>query len=173
MNPVAAVFTVLGLGVWALLMPRYDWPSLLLGAPAVWAGWVTFRLVSTFSVVVPAAEGLRWILGVGGYLFVQVPADIARSTISVFREVSRPHLHIRPAIVAVPIPHASREALMLLAYGICLTPGEQVVEIDEARRILYIHAMKVPDPDRFRAGVVAVFDRYLRTPVGGSAEERE
>lgn len=164
MNPVAMSFAAAGLGIWILLMPRHDWPSLAIGLPAVWAAWWAFRRVATFETAVPASQGARWLVGVGGYLLFHVPADIVRSTMSVFREVLRSRLDIRPAIVAIPLPEASPEALMLLAYGICLTPGEQVVEIDEQGRILYVHCLSVPDPERFRAQVVAVFERYLRSP---------
>lgn len=173
MNLLAIVFAAAGLAIWALLMPRYDWPSLMLGVPAIWVAWRAFTWFATFRVSIPAARGLRSLLGIGGYLFVHVPADIVRSTVAVLVEVLSPSPRIRPAIVAVSIPQASPEALMVLAYGICLTPGEQVVEIDEDRRILYVHSMYVPDPERFRTGVVAVFDRYLRALASGRIPEEE
>lgn len=161
MNAAIVVFVLVGLGLWTLLVPVAGPAQMLLGVPAIGAAWIVFMRLATFETRVPGRHAAAWIRGVAGYLLFHVPIDISRATFRVFREVLRPHIHIRPAIVAVPLPGASPGILMLMAYGICLTPGEQAVEIDEERRILYVHGLFVPDPDRFRAGVAGVYERYF------------
>ncbi len=162
MNVATLVFCLIGLGLWALLIPSAAAAHLLLGVPAILAAWAVFVRLATFETRVPWRLAAAWARGVGGYLLLYIPIEISRATFRVFREVLRPHLHIRPAIVAVHLPDAPPEILTLLAYGICLTPGEQAVEIDEKRRVLYVHGLFVPDPDHFRAEVTKVYERYFR-----------
>jgi len=161
-NVAPMVFCLIGLALWALLVPEVTPASLAVGVPAILAAWAAFRRLATFDTCIPWRRAVAWIRAVAGYLVLHVPVDITRATFRVFREVLRPDLHIRPAIVAVPLPGAPPEILMLLAFGICLTPGEQAVEIDEARGVLYVHGLLVTDPDHFRSEVTAVYERYFR-----------
>ncbi|MOA63001.1 Na(+)/H(+) antiporter subunit E [compost metagenome] len=60
------------------------------------------------------------------------------------------------------IPEATRAGLILLAYGISLTPGEQIIDVDDERRILYVHSLDAPDPEAMRARILNQYDRYIK-----------
>jgi multicomponent Na+:H+ antiporter subunit E len=147
--------------VWFALVGRIDGLTAALGVPVVGSAWLLFaRLMGPLPAVSPGRLG-RMGFGIARYLFGHVLPDIVRSTARVVQEVLRPHLAIRPAIVAVPLPEATPLGLIVLAYGISLTPGQQIVALDEAAGVLYVHGIDVPDPAAMRTEIQGLFQRYL------------
>lgn len=151
------LFLVLGMGLWLGLAGRAGAIDLALGAPVVLSAWWLYRSVSD----PPQREGVPPLGAVLRYVIRYVAPEVLRSTYRVFRKALSPALALSPAIVAVQVPGASRADLILLAYGISLTPGQQIVKIDEEARTLYVHAMEAPDPDALTTHILAVYHRYL------------
>lgn len=162
MNLAFWVFMTLGFGIWFALIGRFGPADALLGALVVFSAWGILTRLSELTLFIPPARALPWFKGVGGYLFGYVSLDMVRSTFRVFRKVLSPELRIAPAILAVPVPGASRSALILLGYGIALTPGQQIVAIDEARSTLYVHFLDAPDPEAAIEALQALYCRYLK-----------
>jgi multicomponent Na+:H+ antiporter subunit E len=77
--------------------------------------------------------------------------------------VITPHLKSRPGIVAVPLdPRLTSDAqLTLLANLISLTPGTLSLALSEDRRILYVHAMFVEDPDQVREEIKNGMEKWV------------
>jgi multisubunit Na+/H+ antiporter MnhE subunit len=161
-NVAFLVFVAVAGGIWFSLIGRAGPPEWVFGAGVVLSAWWLFDRLSEFGNHVPASQGRHFIRGVGGYLLLYLVPDIMRSTFRVFREVLRPRIDVSPAIVAVSLPEATPAALLLLAYGTSLTPGQLVVAIDEERRILYVHALDVPDAEALRQNIIALYHRYIK-----------
>jgi multicomponent Na+:H+ antiporter subunit E len=162
MNMGLVLFGLLGAGVWFALVGRITWTDSLYGALVVFSSWGLLTRLSELKLNLPLHKTLVWLRGVGGYLLGYVSVDMVRSTFRVFLKVLSPHLSISPAILAVPVPGAPRAALILLAYGIALTPGQQIVAIDEANSTLYVHFLDAPDPEAAREAVQDLYCRYLK-----------
>lgn len=151
--------------VWLSLAGIPSDAQLVIAILVVLSGWWLFDRVLDHPATVPLRQGPRLIAGLVRYLGLAVLPDMLRSTWQVFRVVLRIQPAIHPAIVAVSLPDAPLPAFTLLAYGIALTPGQQVVAFDEARRILYVHAIDAPDPDALRAQVLATYRDYLEATI--------
>jgi len=162
MNVGMVIFLVLGAGIWFALIGHVGLKESLYGAVVIFSAWGLLTRLSEFRLYVPPNRAWPWLKGVGGYLFGYVSLDMVRSTFRVFLKVLSPKLEIAPAILAVPVPGAPRSALILLAYGIALTPGQQIVAIDEANSTLYVHFLDAPDPQAAREAVQDLYCRYLK-----------
>ena len=162
MNAGFWLFVVLGAGVWFALVGEIGGRESLYGALVVLSAWGILTRLSELKLFLPPHHALSWLKGVGGYLLGYVSMDMVRSTFRVFRKVLSPRIEIAPAILAVPVPDAPRSALILLAYGIALTPGQQIVAIDEANKTLYVHFLDAPDPEAAREAVQDLYCRYLK-----------
>lgn len=162
MNMGFVLFVILAAGVWFALVGQITWTDSLYGALVVWSSWGVLARLSELKLHLPPHRTLIWLRGVGGYLLGYVSVDMVRSTFRVFRKVLSTQIKIAPAILAVPVPGAPRSALILLAYGIALTPGQQIVAIDEANSTLYVHFLDAPDPEAAREAVQDLYCRYLK-----------
>jgi multicomponent Na+:H+ antiporter subunit E len=74
---------------------------------------------------------LAWLVG----------TDLIVSTVTVAREVLTPTDHTEEAIIAVPLPPASRRHLLLLSSAVTVTPGTAVVDVDADATTLYVHVL--------------------------------
>ncbi|GEM_PF-1306014 len=162
MNAGLVFFLAIGLGIWFALVGRVGVRESVYGTLVVLSAWGILTRLSELNLSLPLRHTFPWLKGVGGYLLGYVSVDMVRSTFRVFLKVLSPRLHIAPAILAVPVPGAPRSALILLAYGIALTPGQQIVAIDETQSILYVHFLDAPDPDAAREAVIDLYCRYLK-----------
>ena len=162
MNIGLIVFVILGAGIWFALVGHVGLRESFYGALVVLSAWGVLTRLSELRLHVPAHHALPWLKGVGAYLLGYVSMDMVRSTFRVFLKVLSPRIDIAPAILAVPVPGAPRSALILLAYGIALTPGQQIVATDEANSTLYVHFLDAPDPEAAREAVQDLYCRYLK-----------
>lgn len=83
------------------------------------------------------------------------------SNLRVAYDVITPQLYMRPGIVAVPLAAKTDQEITLLANLITLTPGTLSLDVSEDRRVLYVHAMFVDDPDSVRDNIKNGFERRL------------
>ncbi|HEX3051331.1 MAG TPA: Na+/H+ antiporter subunit E [Aggregatilineaceae bacterium] len=77
-------------------------------------------------------------------------------------EVITPKLHMRPAIIAVPIDLKRNLEITLLANLITLTPGTLSLDVSEDKRTIYVHAMYVDDIEEFRRSIKDGFETRVR-----------
>ena len=87
--------------------------------------------------------------------------ELVLANLRVAWEVVTPGLHMRPGIVAIPLEARTNAEITLLANVITLTPGTMSVDVSTDRRVLYIHAMYVDDPDELRRSIKNGFERRL------------
>ena len=70
-----------------------------------------------------------------------VIVDLIQSTKSVAYEVLTPTDYTEESVIAVKVPEASRNHLLLLTVAITLTPGTAVVDADPETCTLYLHVL--------------------------------
>lgn len=83
------------------------------------------------------------------------------SAVRVAHDVLTPTIHMRPAVLGVPLEPMSDLEITLLANLLSLTPGSLALEVSPDRRTMYVHFMFVDDADRVIAGVKDGFERRV------------
>ena len=83
------------------------------------------------------------------------------SNLRVAHDVMTPTLHMRPAIIAVPLEARTDEEITFLANLISLTPGTLSLDVSTDRSTLYVHGMFVHDPEQFKREIKEGFERRL------------
>jgi multicomponent Na+:H+ antiporter subunit E len=76
-------------------------------------------------------------------------------------EMVTPGYQMRPGIIAIPLDAQTDAEITMLANVITLTPGTMSVDVSTDRRVLYIHAMYVKDPDALRRSIKEGFERRI------------
>jgi multicomponent K+:H+ antiporter subunit E len=118
---------------------------------------------------------LRGFLARGGHigrldvalkLVVVVLRDIVVSNIVVARIVLDPWATPRPAWVEVRLDIRDPLAIALLATIITTTPGTVSCVVDEAGRVLHVHALDCADPAAMAADIKARYERPLGEILG-------
>lgn len=98
-------------------------------------------------------------------LALAVLVEITRGT----WDVAQYSLGLRPVehdgIVEIELQGISEEGVAVWAFISTISPGELVLEIDEERGLLVIHALDARDPDAIRARHYEMYDRYQRKVV--------
>ena len=120
--------------------------------------WRTFELDRSWPLrtVVHGAVGfLRSFFG----LFIP---DAVRSSIDMARRIVQPVVPMAPGIVAIPVEfHGPIDAFLLVSH-VTLTPGWLVVDIDEERGLLFLHAIDARDPEKIRRHVQDLHRKQIR-----------
>lgn len=84
--------------------------------------------------------------------------------IDVIRRILHPRVPVNPAIVEAPFNADTDYAIAAVANSITNTPGTVVVDVDESRKVFYIHWIdaKTLDPVEVRKTVFEDFERYIK-----------
>lgn len=84
--------------------------------------------------------------------------------IDVMRRILHPRVPVNPAIVEAPFQANTDYAITMIANSITNTPGTVVVDVDENRKVFYIHWIdaKTLNPVEVRKFVFEDFERYAR-----------
>ena len=94
-------------------------------------------------------------------LLVFIVWELLLASLRVAHDVITPAHRSRPGVVAIPLDARSDGEITTLANLISLTPGTLSLEVSEDRRVLYIHAMFVEDPDALRREIKEGFERRV------------
>jgi multicomponent Na+:H+ antiporter subunit E len=118
--------------------------------------------------------GILWIAagrGSGAAYFRGVPRtvgfvlyalwELLLANLKVARLVLTPRIRLRPGIVAVPLDLRTDAEITTLANLITLTPGTLSLDVSHDRRVLYVHAIEVVDPEEFRRETKRGFERAV------------
>lgn len=87
--------------------------------------------------------------------------ELVVSSLRVAYDIVTPTLHMRPAIIAVPLDAKTDAEITLLACLITLTPGTLTLDVSADRKLLYVHAMFVRDAERTRTNIKNGFERRV------------
>ncbi len=67
-----------------------------------------------------------------------------------------------PGLVAVPLGGRTPEGIAVSAFLAAFSPGTLLVSVDEAERIMWIHAIDAADPEAVRRERQEFYERYQR-----------
>lgn len=162
MRLIVFPFLLLAAVVFYVLTVDFGARGLVLGLLVVSSATALTVYLAEFRSAVPARRlpGAIWsLLGYG--LRVVLPSFVTGS-LRIARAALRPDPEPSGVIVAVRLPDASPEALLVLSMGVTFNPLQQVVHIDEEARVLYVHTAEPPDPDALVKQIRDDFERFVR-----------
>ncbi|NOZ32591.1 MAG: Na+/H+ antiporter subunit E [Alphaproteobacteria bacterium] len=149
---VAATFAL----IWTAITGNFSLSNLLFGAAlGLLALWI-IRARTTGPKLLP-----RYIkaASLAGLFFWELGLSALRVTWLIVTPDLKKAL--QPGIIAFPLSVKSDEEITLLANLITLTPGTLSVDVSQDRKILYVHAIAVPDKEALIAEIAAGFERKI------------
>ena len=87
--------------------------------------------------------------------------ELIKANLRVAYDVLTPGFQLRPGVIAIPLDVQSDTEITILANLITLTPGTLSLDVSADRRVLYIHAMYVDDPEVVRRQIKRGFERRV------------
>jgi multicomponent Na+:H+ antiporter subunit E len=87
--------------------------------------------------------------------------ELVKSNAIIAYDVLTPTHHMRPGVIGIPIDAKTDVEITVLANLITMTPGTLSLDISPDRRILYVHAMYINDPDQLRAEIKDQLERRV------------
>jgi multicomponent Na+:H+ antiporter subunit E len=87
--------------------------------------------------------------------------ELVLANLKVAWDIVTPRFHMRPGVIAVPLEARTDTEITLLANLITLTPGSMALDISSDRKVLYLHAMYVDDPEKLIEGIKEGFEARL------------
>ncbi|HVM17830.1 MAG TPA: Na+/H+ antiporter subunit E [Gaiellaceae bacterium] len=118
----------------------------------------------SFVFAEPRRDGPSLLRRVAG--FPAFAAAIVRDIVVGTWEVALVVLHLRPlrapGIVAIPLGERTRTGVAVGAFVATLSPGEFLVDVDEARRVMLLHVIDASDPDEVRRKHDRFYERFQR-----------
>ncbi|RLQ96505.1 Na+/H+ antiporter subunit E [Falsibacillus albus] len=87
--------------------------------------------------------------------------ELVMANWAVFKVILKPKLDMQPGIFAMPTTLESKWEVTVLANLITLTPGTFVVDVSADNKILYIHAMDVPDVEDAITDIRESFEKAI------------
>lgn len=127
-------------------------------------GWLTFVWVSLWGTF--TAANVLGGLALGVALLVLLPLaevpkhgrlrpvalmrflvvflwELVKASVTVVLQVLSPRAQLRQAVIAVPVIATTDRLLTLVANAVSLTPGTITLEVDRARKTMYVHLLNV------------------------------
>jgi multicomponent Na+:H+ antiporter subunit E len=156
------IYLVFLLPLWIIASGRWHvvqfaW-GVLIGLLTLPIAWRIFELGRWW----PLGPLLWGLLGIVRSFFVLFIPDAVRSSIDMANRIIRPVVPMAPGIIAIPVRFRGPVDAFLLVSHITLTPGQIVVDIDEERGLLFLHAIDARDPDAIRRHVQETHRQELR-----------
>jgi multicomponent Na+:H+ antiporter subunit E len=87
--------------------------------------------------------------------------ELAMANLRVAYDVITPAQRARPGIIAVPLDARTDAEITVLGNLITMTPGSLTLDVSEDRRVIYVHAMFIEDPDALRRRLKESFERRV------------
>ncbi len=78
-------------------------------------------------------------------LFLLFIAELFTSSMVVIGKILQPKINIKPGILSLDTSLQGDVEVTLLALLLTLTPGSVVIEISPDNKVLYVHAMDIPE----------------------------
>ena len=172
--PARALAVVVLLAVWLLTLGSLAWGDVLVGlllAVLLELGWrrraARGGTIGSDDPGAAAGAGVerpplhRALLATPALVWA-VLVEITRGTV----EVAKYSLGIREVehdgIVEIRLEGISEEGVAAWAFISTISPGELVLDVDEERGLLVIHALDASDPEAIRARHHDFYERYQR-----------
>jgi multicomponent Na+:H+ antiporter subunit E len=141
----------------------------------VWAGLLGEISLSTLGTGFVLSYGILYLLSRGqpghSHYFGRVPRaigfalyylyELVKSNVIVAYDIITPTHHMKPGVVAIPLEAKTDFEITLLANLISMTPGTLSLDISHDRKVLFVHAMYIDDPEAIRREITEKFERRV------------
>lgn len=87
--------------------------------------------------------------------------ELLLANLHVAHDALTPTHHMRPAMLAIPLDARTDVEILLLANLITMTPGSLSIDVSTDRRVLYVHAMYVENPEDIRHEIKMNLERRV------------
>ncbi|OYT47691.1 MAG: cation:proton antiporter [Desulfurococcales archaeon ex4484_42] len=136
--------------------------DLTLGAlVAVVVSLLTAKLLITHDVKALNPIRLGWLVAyfIVYFLYYEVKAHT-----DVIKRILHPKMPINPGIVRVPYQVKSDYSIVTISNSITNTPGTVVVDLDEEKKVLYVHWINVKgvEPEITRSNISRGFEFFAK-----------
>lgn len=84
--------------------------------------------------------------------------ELIKANLRLALDVITPRHRMKPGVLAIPLDVETDAEITLLSTLITLTPGTLSLDVSDDRKILYIHAMYIDDPETFRQSIKEGFE---------------
>ncbi|WP_417899163.1 Na+/H+ antiporter subunit E [Bacillus haimaensis] len=148
------LINILVAGTWMFLKNDWSFPSFFVGY--FWG----LLLILAMRRFIPGRFYFSRI-NAAGKLFFLFLRELLLANVQVIRDILRPKLDIKPGIFALPTDLKSDWEITLLSLLITLTPGTLVMDISDDNKILYIHAINMPDADQAISDIKNSFEKAI------------
>ncbi|MCQ6276520.1 Na+/H+ antiporter subunit E [Bacillus sp. V3B] len=88
--------------------------------------------------------------------------EVILSNVAILKIVLKPKFDMKPGIFALPIEVTKEWEILVLSSMITLTPGTLVIKVSDDNKILYIHAMDIPDVEESINDIKNSFERLIK-----------
>ncbi|MBM7622389.1 multicomponent Na+:H+ antiporter subunit E [Bacillus tianshenii] len=141
-------------GTWMFLKNDWSFPSFFVGY--FWG----LILILAMRRFIPGRFYFSRIIAAGKLFFLFL-RELLLANVQVVRDILRPKLDIKPGIFALPTDLKTDWEITLLSLLITLTPGTLVMDISDDNKILYIHAINMPDADQAISDIKNSFEKAI------------
>lgn len=139
---------------WTAVTGTFTIANLVLGFAI---GFGVLFLVRSIAGIPNYFLEVRKVLGLLAYLLW----ELVLANLRVAWDVITPTFHMRPGIIAVPLDAQTDAEITLLGNMITLTPGSMTMDVSSDRKVLYVHAMYVDEPETVTENVKGGYERRL------------
>lgn len=87
--------------------------------------------------------------------------ELILANLRVAHDVITPRHYMRPGVLAIPLDAQTDLEITMLSNLITLTPGTLSLDISVDRRVLYLHAMYIDDPEEVRRKIKDGYERRI------------
>jgi multicomponent Na+:H+ antiporter subunit E len=148
------VVNLLLASIWGAMSGVFTLPNLVLGYS------LAFLVLLSLRRILPPSRYFSRIRQFASFVLYYL-RNLMLANLRVAYDVVTPPLHMRPAIIAVPLDARTDLEITMLANLVTMTPGSFSVDIAEDRRTLYVHAMFAADPDAVRREIKDGLERRV------------
>lgn len=87
--------------------------------------------------------------------------ELMLASVQVFISILSPFSRLKPGVIEIPLDLTSDVQITLLGNLITLTPGTLTLDVSSDRRFIYVHSMRVDDPEAFRRSIKDGFEKRI------------
>ncbi len=148
--------------LWACLVGEFSWANLGVGfAISLLILFIASRSMGTSYIQFGRSGNILRRTAILGYFIAFFLKELVIASLTVFRSVVSPFSFLQPGIVAVPLDLKTSAEITLLANLITLTPGTLSLDVSTDKKVLYVHTIRMDDPESFRISIKDGFEKRV------------
>lgn len=86
--------------------------------------------------------------------------ELIKASFQVLFTILKPSL-LKPGVIAIPLDLTNDVQITLLGNLITLTPGTLTLDVSTDKKVIYVHTIRVEDPDKFRREIKSGFEKRI------------